>query len=194
MSFPISSFSISAERSLNKLSIGMLALDRVKAKALIDTTKEIITQYMVNDNLTFTVKTQTEDTEEDKTYEFILKDDLGICPDFFYDYYTYRFTPNYAYRSTPRTSVTVLQRGDAIRVIKAKTSDTDTTWFAYNAVVLTANVKEISFYMVPSRGPMHRYITSRQAYENEVVFYKYKEPDANGYVDNHDDLDDEPIV
>jgi hypothetical protein len=186
MSFSISSFSISAERSLNKLSIGMLALDRVKAKALIDTTKEIITQYMVNDNLTFTVKTQTKDTEEDKTYEFILKDDLGICPDFFYDYYTYRFTP--------RTSVTVLQRGDAIRVIKAKTSDTDTTWFAYNAVVLTANVKEISFYMVPSRGPMHRYITSRQAYENKVVFYKYKEPDTNGYVDNHDDLDDEPIV
>ena len=81
--------------------------------------------------------------------------------------------------------------GAAIRIIKEKTSDTDTTWFAYNALVVTANVKMITFIMVPSRGPMHRYLTSRQIYLNNISIYKYTEPDKLGYVDNHEEQQDE---
>lgn len=178
-------FSITAERTLNKADIGTLALERVRAKNLISSEQYVITQYMVNDDLTFTVKAEDKTTGDTVTFQYVLKTDLCICPDSFYSYYIYRFTP--------RTSVTALKRGDAIRTVKAKTSDTDTTWFAYNGVVIEANAKLISYVMVPSEGPMIRQITSRQAYTNGVVFYKYKNPDTLGNVDNHEDIDDAPI-
>ena len=69
-------------------------------------------------------------------------------------------------------------------MVRPKQSEDDPDWFAYNAVVVQSDVRQIAFIMVPSRGPMHRILTARQCYENHIAVYVYTEPDLEGYTDD----------
>lgn len=115
------------------------------------------------------------ETNEDRTVILDLARDLNLCPKTMYNYHLYRFAPRN------------LRLGDAIRVVKEKVDVNDRDWFAYNAVIITANVRQISFVMVPSRGPMTRYLTARECYEKGISIYKYQVPDDYETHDNNED-------
>ena len=99
--------------------------------------------------------------------------DLDLTPTKIFNYYLYRF------------DISKMNRGDAIRVVKEAT-DTDPDHFAYNAILIDRNVRQISYLMLPSRGPEHRILTARQAYHHGVKVYVYSSPDDYVNVDNID--------
>ena len=152
-------------RTMDKEGIGLLAMRNLKAKKMIDETKYEIFYWKVQDDETILVKCNNLETDEEEDLVFDLKEDACVCPENFVGYYNYRLSPRN------------LRQGDAIRIVKEKTSEDDIDWFAYNAIVVLANVKQITYIMFPSRGPMHRYLTARQIYTNGISIYKYKCPD-----------------
>jgi len=173
------------QRVLNQTDMLKAALQRVDEKKIID--KEVYTislsglveNYLPEDSDPDEIGKDilqvvlTHNTTGEKSIQNIELDaELGISPKTVYNYYLYRFTPRN------------IVRGTAIRVVKPKQSELDPDWFAYNAVVVQADVRQISYIMVPSRGPMHRILTARQCYENHITVYVYTEADMEGYEDN----------
>ena len=99
--------------------------------------------------------------------------DLYLTPDKIFNYYLYRFDKG------------KFNRGDAIRVVKEATEE-DPDHFAYNAILINSNVRQISYLMLPSRGPAHRILTARQAYTHGIKVYVYSAPDDYVNIDNID--------
>ncbi len=169
-------------RVLNEQDMLQAALTRVAEKKLLDDKYKIMMSGLV-ENYSPEESSEPKDvlqlilcdkeTSEKSTKIFYLEDDLKLSPNTVYNYYLYRFEPRN------------IVRGSAIKVYKEKQSEDDVDWFSYNAVVIQANVREISFIMVPSRGPMHRILTARQCYEHKISIYKYDDSDIGP--EYHDD-------
>lgn len=173
------------ERVLNQTDMLKAAYQRVEEKKIID--KKVYTillgglieNYLPEDpdpeevgKDILQVVLKDNATGEQSTRNIELEAELGLSPKTVYNYYLYRFTPRN------------IVRGTAIRVVRPKQSEDDPDWFAYNAVVVQSDVRQIAFIMVPSRGPMHRILTARQCYENHITVYVYTEPDLEGYADD----------
>lgn len=174
---------IQVDRLMNKEFILTNAMVVLRQKKLIDYDKYSIISYGIRE------KTETEgsklivtvlnlETNEEEEKEFLLCKDLQISPKTLYGFYIYRFNP------------TTLRLGDAIRVVQeldenGKPLGNYAHMSAFNAVIITANVKTITFVMVPSRGPMTRYLTARECYEQKITIFKYTEPDNYGYKDDN---------
>lgn len=170
-------------RTMNKADILSAAMIRLSQTDSIDPKYDILMSgieedYELNSEKRDVLRVLVHDTEtnEDMTLIYDLARDLNICPKTMYNYYLYRFSPRN------------LRLGDAIRVVKEKVDENDKDHFAYNAVIITANVRQITFVMVPSKGPMTRYLTARECYEHGISIYKYKSPDD---YDTHDSMRDE---
>ena len=148
-------------RVLNKELINALAYKRAKLKLL--NTPYQIDMYGVNDEGVFKAKASLKE-DPSKTYDLCFPlVDLGITEESLYGYWQYRFNPRN------------IKRYDAIRIERPKLNPEDKDWYAYNAVVIQANVKMISFVMNPSRGPVFRYLTARSIYTNNINIYRYSE-------------------
>lgn len=93
----------------------------------------------------------------------------------------YDIAANTAYVYEPKHKV---KRGDAIRIVR-KDMD-DPIHAAYNAIVVNASPKVISFIKDSSNGPILRHITAIEAFHHNVVIYKYEEPDDYKYEDSED--------
>lgn len=115
------------------------------------------------------------ETKEEETLIYYLAADLNICPKTMYNYYKYRFDP------------CDLKLGDAVRIVKEKKDENDLDWYAYNAVIIKGNGLQISYVMVPSRGPMTRRLTAREAYTHGIQVYKYKHPDDYEHQDGNNE-------
>lgn len=174
-------------RVLNEQDMLQAALTRVAEKKLLDPKYKIMMSGLVENYTPEESESEPKDilqlilcnkeTTEKSTKIFYMEDDLNLSPKTVYNYYLYRFEPRN------------IVRGSAIKVFKKKQSEDDIDWFSYNGVVIQANVREISFIMVPSRGSMHRILTARQCYENQISIYKYDDSDI-GPEYRDDDFDD----
>ena len=148
-------------RVLNKELINALAFKRAKVKLL--NTGYQIDMYGTYDDEIFRA-IATKPAEPDKKYDLCIPlKELDITEDSVYGYWQYRFNPRN------------IKRYDAIRIERPKLNSEDKDWYAYNAVVIQANVKMISFVMNPSRGPVFRYLTARSIYTNNINIYRYSE-------------------
>lgn len=179
---------VKAYKEINAIELQKAALIKIKEKHLIDETKyKILGTYVhegyreTRDSLPVDIFMVTvcniracECGEPSQfTMTFKLGDDLSLTPERVVDYYLYRFSIGSGDR-----------RGRAIRVVKAAT-ETDPA-FAYNALLIDMNIRQMSYVMIPSHGPFHRILTARQAYEHKVSVYMYENPDLNKDVDNID--------
>ena len=173
-------------RIFNKDEILKAALIRLKEKKLIDSEKYEMLMCGVLENETvgeekrdiLRVLVTNKETGEDETIIFDLCRDLRINPNIMFNYYTYKFLPR------------VLKLGDAVRIVQEADENGESLgnfahMSSYNAIILTANIKMITFIMAASRGPMTRYITAREAYTHKISIYKFKDPDDFEYNDNN---------
>lgn len=179
---------VKAYREINAIELQKAALIRIKEKGLIDETQYKILGTYVHEGYKETRDSDPVDIFivtvcdikscecgecQRKTLTFKLGDDLSLRPEQMVDYYLYRFSTGAG-----------AKRGRAIRVVKAET-DTDPA-FAYNALLIDMNIRQMSYVMIPSRGPFHRILTARQAYTHKVTVYMYQNPDDYGDKDNID--------
>lgn len=172
----------SPTREINTIELQKEAAIRVKQYKLIDTKQYKILATGIIEGVTldkeegpvdvFQVVTCDMNCNEQK-HIFRLKKDLDLDPDQVFNYYLYRLPNNVDGR-----------RGKAIRVIQESTDDNP--GFAYNALLLDYNVRQMSFVMIPSRGPFHRILTARQMYHYNIKFHVYGEPDFQQDRDNID--------
>lgn len=168
-------------RVLNKEDLMKYAMIRIRHKKMIDLNKYNILSYGIFENCIVDEEGTKADVIQvvvcDKSCnesKIVIKlSDLSLTPDEIFNYYLYRF------------DLKGLERGSAIRVVKEPT-DTDPDWFAYNGLVVTYNVRQISFVTMMSHGPFHRTITARQAYNRGIKVYLYKAPDDYVTKDNAD--------
>ena len=167
-------------RVLNKDDLTKDAMIRIRQKKVIDLSK-----YTILSSGIFEAMPQEDgstadilqvivcDKECNQHKEIIKLTDLNLSPREIFNYYLYRF------------DIRNIHIGDAIRVVKEATDKYPDT-FAYNAIVMQCNIRQISFVMVPSRGPAVRTITARQAYHQGVKIYVYHAPDDYTNTDNMD--------
>ena len=169
----------SVERVLNVSELQRIATLRVEKRGLINKKYKIlasgifehapigddkyadIIQYIVCD----------QNCNESKI-KFTLEE-LDITPAQIFNYYLYRY------------KLSDLKLGDAIRVVKPATED-DPDWFAYNAILVRFDVRQLGYITMTTRGPLHRYLTARQAYNHGIQVYVYKQPDDYEMKDNID--------
>lgn len=175
-------------RYMNITDLLPAAKIRIEEKKLIDTSKYKILMYGIqepdeeNDKAMCRVLVTNLETNEDETLYFYMAKDLNLCPKTVANYYIYRFLH------------ANIKLGDAIRVVKEPIDENDIDTYAYNAIIVYANSKQLSYVMVPSKGPMHRYLTARQAYENNIKVYKYLSPDDYENFDNYEEEHSELIL
>jgi len=168
-------------RVLNKVDLMKYAMIRIGRYNSIDLTKYQILSAGIFENAIIDTEGNKADVIQvvvcdkncNESKVIIKLADLHLTPDEIFNYYLYRF------------DIKELRRGSAIRVVKEAT-DTDPDWFAYNGLVVTYNVRQISFVSIQSHGPFHRTITARQAYHHGIKVYVYKDPDDYGIKDNVD--------
>ena len=170
-------------RYINTKDVHNAAIYNIKAKGLIDFTKYkilmagIVEATSEEEKDSFRVLIQNLETLEEETIYFGLAKDLNICPKTLYNYFLYRF-PNLK-----------LLRGTAVKIYKVRKDENDVDYFAYNAVIINSDPRQISFVMAPSKGPMTRYLTARACYENGIDIYIYNDPNDLEYrdtwVDDH---------
>ena len=168
-------------REINIPDLQKFALIRIRQNHLIDTTKYKILSTGIFEHVKMEDDTYADIFQvvvcdmccNESKIKFNMKDDLDLTPEGIYNYYLYRI------------DIKDVKRGSAIRVIKPAT-DTDPDWFAYNAIIIDRNVRQISYVMVPGRGPFHRILTARQMYTHGIKIYLYEEPDDNINLDNMD--------
>lgn len=169
-------------RYINTTDLLTAAKIRIEEKNLIDKNKYKILMYGIkqaeseDERDMCRVLVQNLETLEDETMYFYMAKDLNLCPKTVANYYIYRFLH------------ANMVLGDAIRIVKEPIDENDIDTYAYNAIIIQANSKQISYIMMPSKGPMHRYLTARQAYVNNIKVYKYKSPDD---YENHDNFEEE---
>ena len=165
-------------RYLNVKDVYNAAMHNLRIKGLIDSNKYkilmsgIVEAESEDEKDSLRVLVQNLETETDETIYFELAKDLNICPKTLYNYFLYRF-PNLK-----------LQRGAAVKIYKQRKDENDLDYFAYNAVIINSSPRQISFVMVPSRGPMTRYLSARECYENNIDIYIYNDPNDLEYKDN----------
>ncbi len=169
-------------RVINSIDLQKDAMIRIREKGLIDRNQYNILSSGIFENAVIDEEGNKADIIQvvvcdtncnEKKLVFQLTKDLNLSPDTIFNYYLYRF------------DIKTLKRGVAIRIIKEPT-ETDKDWFAYNAILVDRNVRQISYVMVPSRGPFHRILTARQAYTHGVKVYVYQAPDIIVNTDNID--------
>ena len=167
-------------RRLNKDDLTHDAMIRIRQKKVIDLNKYTILSSGIFEAMPQEDGTTADiiqlvvcDKECNQHKEIIKLADLNLTPKEIFNYYLYRFDLKH------------IHIGDAIRVVKEAT-DKYPDVFAYNALVLQCNVRQISYGMVPSRGPSIRTITARQAYNYGVKIYVYQSPDDYRSTDNMD--------
>lgn len=155
-------------RTLNKELINAIAYKRAKIKFLNTDTQ--IDMYGTTDDGIFKMITSQKGVPDSQTEQQFTLDELDITEEELYGYYQYRINPRN------------IKRYDAIRIERPKQYKDDPNWWAYNAVVIQANVKMFSFIMNPSRGPIFRYLTARSIYTNGINVYRYSE--INNTIEN----------
>ena len=173
---------VSPTREINSVELQKAALIRVKQRKLIDLNKYKILGSGILEGVIldetegpvdiFQVVTCDMQCNEEK-HIFRLKQDLDLTPDQVFNYYLYRLPKDVDGR-----------RGKAIRVVQPKTETNP--GFAYNALLLDYNIRQMSFVIIPSRGPFHRILTARQMYIHHIMFHVYQEPDTQEDYDNVD--------
>ena len=187
---------VKAYKEINTIEIQKAALIRIKQKSLIDENKYKILSTGVFENYrpakdadpfdafqVIACDMQACDCGEPtrKMFMYNLKTDLAISPEYMVDYYLYRFSTGAG-----------AKRGRAIRVVKGDETDSDR--FAYNAILIDMNIKQIAYVMIPSHGPEHRILTARQAYTHKVKVYLYANPDSLPDTDNFNTGYDEALI
>ena len=168
-------------RVINKDDLMKYAMIRIRQMKMIDLAKYSILSAGIFENCVVDEEGNKADIIQvivcdklcNESKVIIKLKDLHLTPEEIFNYYLYRF------------DLKGIQRGTAIRIVKEAT-EKDPDWFAYNGLVITYNVRQISFVSIQSHGPFHRTITARQAYHYGIKVYVYKEPDDYGIKDNVD--------
>ena len=173
---------VSPTREINSAELQKAALIRINERHLIDTDNyKILASGIIEGVILdkdegpvdiFQVVTCDMQCNEQK-HIFRLKRDLDLDPDQIFSYYLYRLPNDVGAR-----------RGRAIRVVQEKTDDNP--GFAYNGLLISYNVRQMSFVIIPTHGPFHRGLTARQMYTFGIKFHVYPEPDQQLDADDQD--------